>query len=631
MAQQNQHQYPPPQRTYSPLPRTDSPHHGLPGPHAPPIKRQPLSPKNQSPYGSPGMANIQLPNQVFSAPYYGAQPNGHSPYGPGGPYNPHQHYGNPATTTNNPNRPYPNQPSASYSPHNPYSPNSVFSPNNPNGASNYNTINLSPQPPFPQPGSAGKMGPPERPADKPTDINELGDVMVGSGIDLREEEAALLNSYSKQRQGPGYGAFSNAGPGYVPPKENLYSQNIPGDRTSFYGAGTFNQQPTPERSAEDIAAENRKRAVRRKAELGSYHLNDPFLSSGCMHRRIAKQTHSMQVGISREGLYTSGPGPAPRQFALQGPDKNEVLKVVQGQDLLTLESPLVEILSLISLAAEERIRSLVEDAATLAKGRRIGSHGIVPSDLADLANGRGSSETVAGLPTPVNSAVSSQDNALKRSYSEINKPLTPVSPDGQAPPRATIANPVAQWLQNSARAERADEEERLAKRQRRTAGDNSRSDSMSTGTPGSSGALGEVAPEADIKKGGKAKDKMDAAAKRALDTQQHAATTSTVNMALGLGGIMGKKLSWMKGGADTGPSNPYQKQTPKAEPSKANTSNANGVGSNLPKGRTFGNFREDKETGARIQLRDLVSVLESDRKEKRSLQRAYGRFGSLRS
>ena len=494
------------------------------------------------------------------------------------------------------------------------------------------------------------MGPPERPPDnRPTDINELGDVMVGSGIDLREEEAALLNSYAKvgqQQQGAGYGA-NTFGPSYVPPRDNFYSHNIPGDRPSFYGAGSFNQAPAPERSAEEIAAENRKRAARRRAEIHSYHLNHPFLSSACTHKRLTKQAHNLQVEIPRAGLLKSQPGHAPRQIALQGPDNNEVLKVVQNEDLVQPDAPLVELLTLISLAAEERIRGLIEDAATIAKGRRIGSHGVVPTGLADLATGHGASETAAGLPTPDNSAVSPKISPLKRmlsspsdveiahvhtgSYSEMNKPLTPVSANGQTPPTITFSNPVAQALQKISKAERAQEEERLAKRQRRTAGEASRTGSASTGTPPSSGTLGEVAPEADTKKGGKAKDKMDATTKRALETQQHAATTKTMNMALNIGGAMGKKLSWLKGGADATPSNPYlQKANPKTEVSKANTSNANGIGSNLPKSRIFGDFREDKETGSGIQLRDIVSILESDGKEKKTLQRAYGRFGALK-
>ena len=84
------------------------------------------------------------------------------------------------------------------------------------------------------------MGPPSRPAvDKPTDINELGDVIAGTGIDLREEEAALVN-YNKggqQRQDGGYNAniaqsFNSLG---AQPRDNYYSPNYPGDRSTFYG------------------------------------------------------------------------------------------------------------------------------------------------------------------------------------------------------------------------------------------------------------------------------------------------------------------------------------------------------------------------------------------------------------
>ena len=359
------------------------------------------------------MANIQLPNQVFSAPYYGAQPNGNQPYPP---YNPNNQYGSAASATASRTHPYGAQTSPTYNQNLPYSPNNIYGQNTVNGASNYNNTNVQQAPPPSLSGSAGRMGPPERPSDnKPTDINELGDVMVGSGIDLREEEAALLNSYAKagQQQGTGYGA-NNFGPSYVPPKDNFYSHNVAGDRASFYGAGSFNQPPAPERSAEEMAAESRKRAARRRAEIHSYHLNQPFLSSACIHKRLNKQAHSLQVDIPRAGLLKSQPGHAPRQIALQGPDKNEVLKLVQNEDLVQPDAPLVELLTLISLAAEERIRGLVEDAATIAKGRRIGSHGVVPTDLVNLANGHGASGTAVGLPTPVDSAVSPKMSPLKR-------------------------------------------------------------------------------------------------------------------------------------------------------------------------------------------------------------------------
>lgn len=357
------------------------------------------------------MANIQLPNQVFSAPYYGSQTNGNTPYTP---YNPNNHYGSPANTASNPPRPYGHHAAPTYNPSTSYNPSNSYPSPNVNGTHNYNTMNpaqtsMSSQS---QAGATGGMGPPARPIDKPTDINELGDVMVGSGIDLREEEAALLNSYGKQRQDAGYGTGSFGT--YAPPKENSYSRNVPGDRGSFYGAGSFNQAPEPERSAEDLADEIRRKSLRRKAEIHSYHLNNPFLSSGCLHKRLNKQALSMQVSIPKAGLLKSAPGRPATEIAIQGPDNNPVIKVVHGEDLVGIDAPLVELLSLLSLATEERIRGFVEDSATLAKGRRIGAHGVVPADLTDLAIPTGSSEAVAGLPTPGNSAVSEKSNPLKR-------------------------------------------------------------------------------------------------------------------------------------------------------------------------------------------------------------------------
>lgn len=267
------------------------------------------------------------------------------------------------------------------------------------------------------------MGPPARPVDKPTDINDLGDVMAGSGVDLREEEAALLSSFTKagqQRHNTGYGPNStgNYGPSYQYPKTNLYGQNLPGERDTFYGGGTFNQQPAPAQSAEEIAAESQKRALRRKAEISSHHMNRPFLDGGSVRRRLARQAAGMQVTVPQAGVLTSQPGHAPRQIALQGPDRNEVIRLVQGEDLLQLDATLGDLLALISLAAEERMRNLVEDAATLAKGRKIGSHGIVPDDLADLVNDTVTSEAVSGLPTPGNSAASPSHNPLKRMHNE---------------------------------------------------------------------------------------------------------------------------------------------------------------------------------------------------------------------
>lgn len=523
----------------------------------------------------------------------------------------------------------------------------------------------------------GAMGPPSRPIDKPTDMNELTDVLLGSGVDLKEEEAALVNRYNNSSQPQVNTLFpsnpatffnssglqaSNAGTYSVGHNFNTLSQNVPGDRSSFYGAGTFNQPATHYQSAEDIAEEERKKALRRKNEIRQYHLNGPFLMAPTVIRHINKHAQSMQVTVPQHGLYSNPHSQRVQEVVVSGPDKNEVMVALKNQDLLYLDSPLVELLTLLSLATEERMRTLVEDSATLAKGRRIGSHGVVPSDLVDLAIGNGTAESVNALPTPGNSAVSPKSNPLKRmpyvshivqssthldigSYSESNKLPTPIS-EGPKTPTSTIAfpNQIAQILRKISQAERVAEEARLAKRARRKASaslsvEGGRADSASVGasTPGTpSGLLGERAPDVEVKKSITKKEAKRQADAKATEAQQHAATNKTMNMALGFGGgslFGGKKISWLAGKGDQSGSNGFP------VPPRVNTSNkgdsrssalasSSGTGGQLPSGRRkFGDFREDKETGAGIQLRDLVSVLETDGKAKKGLARAYSKLG----
>jgi hypothetical protein len=270
------------------------------------------------------------------------------------------------------------------------------------------------------------MGPPSRPVDnKPTDVNDLSDVLVGSGVDLREEEAALFNSYNasgNQQNSTSFNqdssaSFSHASSG-GPQSSNFkpynridsLSSNVPGDRGSLYGAGNLNQPAIPLKTAEAQYEAQKKRARQRKNERQQYHLNDPFLHNGVVRKRLDKQAHTDHVVLQRDGLLTASGQEQPMELLVTGPDRNEFLTMVKGQDLLSSSSPLAEIFALISLAAQERLRALVEDAAALAKGRRLGSHGVVPTELADLAVGNDQ----ALLLTPGNSAVSPMTNPLKR-------------------------------------------------------------------------------------------------------------------------------------------------------------------------------------------------------------------------
>lgn len=217
----------------------------------------------------------------------------------------------------------------------------------------------------------------------------------------------------------------------------------------------------------------------------------------------------------------------------------------------------------------------------------------------------------------------------------MNKPLTPISDTSQIPTTSTaFPNPAAHALRQIASAARAAEEERLAKRARRaasaaSAGDSNKSGTTTLGasTPGTP-ALGERALDVETKRVSKKEQKRQAEVK-ATEAQQHTATNQTTSMALGIGGSLGKKLSWMQkpglSGSGASPILP-RVNTGAQGASKSSAAASASSASQLHRIRQYGGFREDKEAGAGIQLRDLVFALESDGKDKMALAKAYAKL-----
>lgn len=247
-------------------------------------------------------------------------------------------------------------------------------------------------------------------------MNELSDVLMGSGVDVREEEAALLEGFNRNPVNVG-SSFSfdqntpTSNPAYS--GSNFYSPNVPGGKDTFYGAGTLNQPSVPYQSQEQMAKAARERGLRRKAEMQQYHLNDPFLWTAKMNQKLQLGVRNERIQLPKSGHYLSQ-GQQDLQQIVFGPDKHERLVTLKGQDLLTHDAPLADMLTLISLATQERLCSLIEDAAALAVERRRSSHGIVPPEFLDIAAVNGAVEAATGLPTPGNSAVSPKANPLKR-------------------------------------------------------------------------------------------------------------------------------------------------------------------------------------------------------------------------
>lgn len=225
-------------------------------------------------------------------------------------------------------------------------------------------------------------------------------------------------------------------------------------------------------------------------------------------------------------------------------------------------------------------------------------------------------------------AIGSFEPLTKPSTSTSNSP-NPLSSIAAAP------NKAARSLREIATSEKGAEEERLAKRARNAAtgahtGEGGRLGSISVGTSrqNTPSLLGERAPDVDTKKPTKKDQKRQAEAK-ATEAEQHAATNKTMNMTLDLGGSLGKKLSWMQKDVSSnrsGPLLPSRVNANSQGSSKTSAAQAARRGHQLPSVKKHGEFREDKEDGSGIQVRDVIMALEADDKEKRALVKAHARL-----
>lgn len=310
----------------SPSPGATSPANA--GAIPPPPKRQRLSPHPQSPYASPSFGTLQLP-QNLSPTMNGTNVNGMaSAPGPAPP------------------------PTAA-----------------------------------PAPAPPGSMGPPSRPVEKPTDAAELTDVLASSGIDVKEEEAYLTNSYAPtamQAQQPPRpqppvmttsftSQVSTPGTASTVTSFDLSQGRPPTTQESTYIAESQTFKDPNEPTAENTLA----------ARRAQYHLQDPFLLTKVLEQKLQKRGFELGVRIPTEGLFHPVPG-RPQPIEVTGPDGSSTVR--KGQTIVNQEgAPLVDILTLMSLCCEERLRMVIEYASTLAKSRRLHSHGAVPEEWKDVA------------------------------------------------------------------------------------------------------------------------------------------------------------------------------------------------------------------------------------------------------
>jgi hypothetical protein len=134
----------------------------------------------------------------------------------------------------------------------------------------------------------------------------------------------------------------------------------------------------------------------------------------------------------------------------------------------------------------------------------------------------------------------------------------------------------------------------------------------------------------------KKEQRKSAQAKAAFDSLSQASQNQTTSLFLGKSkGLFGKKTyGWMnKGGAAgsrSGASTPARPGTPGPTPGEGNAPGEPAPLTSEGRNR-LGTFREDKEKGKSIQLRDWVAAVEGERLTKveaRTLQSAYDRLDS---
>ena len=215
---------------------------------------------------------------------------------------------------------------------------------------------------------------------------------------------------------------------------------------------------------------------------------------------------------------------------------------------------------------------------------------------------------------------------------------TPISQSPSTPVK-TIAfpNQVAQTLSKLSEDSKGVEDERRSKRSKRNvngilSGEVGRLGSVA-GSPGPAalGTTQDRAPEIEtppVKKGLSKKEQKRQENAKATEAQQHAATNSATNMALG---GFGKKFSWMT--TKNAPTNTAFASPPRlnssSQVSKGAAAGAENPGNTIA-GKGPGEFREDRETGSGIQIRDVVAVLELDMKEKQAMAKAFNRMAAKR-
>lgn len=258
------------------------------------------------------------------------------------------------------------------------------------------------------------------------DVNNISDVLTGSGIDLRAEEDNLLHSYGN-RSGYGTSFNSQATGSTISPHSSFNNWSQQGGHGAFQGSGPLSQSMTQEQHEAEFLRKH-EQAARILNESAQQCLTDPFCDANVLRHRMARRAYENGIQVNVDGLFDKIPDKTPRDVTrtTQAGANGEQVVGLEAASLLNQNAPLVEILSLLSLAAEERIRTIVEDSFALSQGRQNTSHGIIPPQMLDIAVKEPDAEPKMAAPINVlrtpweapESATSPKTTASKGEFAE---------------------------------------------------------------------------------------------------------------------------------------------------------------------------------------------------------------------
>ena len=282
-----------------------------------------------------------------------------------------------------------------------------------------------------RPPVSGSMGPPSKPAEER--IENLTDAISGSGINLADEENFLTSSFTSENAsfqsnhsgGPYSGNFSTNNS-----FETVTRPPYPPQNSFYLGGGNLSGPPLSYESAEDALKREWNTRIRELASAREAHLNEPFANTILIRRML--QGHANAE--SRHTPYDSQHFFDPRNEPLPGAVRASAMTGADGTSIratytsiVATEATMADVIALISLATQERLREILEEAVRLARGRRVGSDGVVPSEWQDLAIPQGSLPTLETYRpngrTTRDKTLSPKPNQSKREYFNVPQPM----------------------------------------------------------------------------------------------------------------------------------------------------------------------------------------------------------------